>query len=258
MKRQFIKSNVDNNSAKTSPAQRTYLFSDLPKNVQENLLRLQNADGDFLKISSGETGRRVGLLILLILAFTGLAAIVADDSRDLKRIVVFSADALFLLIWFVYFLWRISQTFRSPLKNLIYLTPTQVIETLDGFVRYRELKAGEIVPQRRLRSSGFDYYLNIEFDDGDFYTYWFGNLKKNVQKGEIWAEKALIWKKEAVSAFQRGDTAYLESHNVFSKLSDTNTPVLQRKSRTHTENLLLIMTIALIILSGGFIYLLSK
>ncbi len=228
--------NFDNRSMKIPLAQRVYLFRDLPTNVQENLLRLQNTDGDFLKMSSGETGRRIGLLILVAMASIGLWAVVADGLLDLKRILVFSADVLILLLWFVYFVWRISKIFGSPLKNLIYLTPTQAIETLDGFVRYRELKDAEIASKQYLSDSGRTFTLKLEFDDGDFYNYWFGSYKKDLQKRKNWYEKALTWKKEAVSAFERGDTAYLESRSVFPKLSETNTPVLQRKSYTRAEN----------------------
>lgn len=245
--------NFNNRSTEIPLSQRVYAFEDLPPETQKNLLRLQNTDGDFLKISSGETGRRVGLLIILIFAFIGLAAIAADSSPDLKRIVVFSADALLLLLWFGRFVWQIFKTFSSPLKNLVYLTPTQVVETLDGFARYRELKDGRIVPQRRLRSSGLDYDLTVEFSDGDSYKFWFGNLKKNVLSGKDWEAKALSWQQEAVGAFQRGDKYYFESHDVFSKLSESNTPVLQRKPARQKENLLLIITILLYAINGAYL-----
>lgn len=52
--------NIKNNSPKEiSTAQRLFSYRDLPKDTQENLLRLQNTDGDFLRISSGEIERRI-------------------------------------------------------------------------------------------------------------------------------------------------------------------------------------------------------
>ncbi|MGI8788303.1 MAG: hypothetical protein ACR2HG_11140 [Pyrinomonadaceae bacterium] len=262
MKSQFAQENLDNKSAQIPPAQRVYAFADLPKETQEKLLQLQNTDGDFLKLSNGETARRVILLILLTSTIIGLAAIVADSSNDnsldLKRIIVFSADALLLLLWLIYFVWQLFKTVGSPLKNLVYLTPTQVIETLDGFFRCRELKDARIVSQQNLSDAGRTYTLNIEFDDGDFYNYWFGNYKKNFQRRNNWEAKARIWQSEAVSAFQRGDNNFFESHDVFSKLSESNTPVLQRKFTNQKENHLLIMTIALIVLNGSFIFYLTK
>ena len=123
--------------------------------TQEDLLRLQNSDGDFLRTTSGETERRVGLLVLVIMASVGLWAIIADSSLDLKRNIVFFVDAFVLFLWLVYLVWGIGKAVASPLKNRVYLTPTELIETIDGFVRRRELKdAGEIIAQQILDGFG--------------------------------------------------------------------------------------------------------
>ncbi|MET0752962.1 MAG: hypothetical protein ABWZ66_06295 [Pyrinomonadaceae bacterium] len=251
----------DNSAAEISPAQKVYSFADLLKETQEKLLQMQNTDGDFLKISSGETERRIALLILVIIASIGLAAIVADSSLDLKRIVVFSVDALLLLIWFVYLVRGIFKTLGTPLKNRIYITPTQVIETLDGTVRYRELKdSSEITVNKFSTDIGRRNKLDIKFGDGDAYQFYITGMSNSEQISlmQKWQEKAANWKHEAVSAFQRGDTNYLELQDVFSTLAETNTPVLQRQFRKGKKNLLLIITIAIITLNGAFIFFLTK
>lgn len=257
--------NIGNNSRAEIPlSERVYAFNDLPKDVREKLLQMQNTDGVFLKRGSGETARRIIFLVLLAMAFIGLTAIVTDDVNegilDLKRIFVFSADALVLLIWFVYFVWRISKTVGSPLKTLIYLTPTQAIETLDGFVRYRELRnAAEISVNKFWTDLGRRFTLDIKFDDGDSYQYYIAKVSYSEQLSatQKLQEKAMGWKKEAITAFERGDAAYFDSHDVFSKLSETDMPVLQIPPPHRTENVLLIMTIALIALNGVFIHFLS-
>ncbi len=111
---QIEQSDFDNRpTTEIPPSQRVYAFKDLPPQTKESLLRLQNTDGDFLKSSSGETGRRIVLLILTALAAVGLSAIVADSLPDTKRIVVFSADALILSVWFIYFVWEFFKTLGS-------------------------------------------------------------------------------------------------------------------------------------------------
>ena len=256
----------DNQSAaEIPPSQRVYAFRDLPKETREKLLRLQNTDGDFLRTSSGETERRVALLILAAMASVGLWAVAADaaadDLLDLKRIIVFSVDAFVLLLWLVRLVWGIGKTVASPLKNRIYLMPTELIETIDGLVRRRELKdADDIIANEYWTNSGRRNTLDIKFADGDFYQYRIFGFSTSAQLSvvEEWREKALSWQNEAVSASKRGDTNYLESQNVFSKLAETETPVLQRQYRTRKENLLLLMTIALIALNGSFVFFLTQ
>lgn len=252
---------VNNLPAEISPAQKAYSFADLPKDTQENLLRLQNSDGDFLKISSGVTERRVALFVLVIIVSIGLAAIVADSSLDLKRIIVYSADALVLLIWIAYLIWGIFKTLKTPLKNRIYLTPTQIIETLDGTVHYRELKdSSEINVNKFSTDVGRRYKLDITFDDGDAYQFYIPGManSKQISLMQNWQEKAANWKREAISASERGDTNYLQSHDIFPKLSESNTPILQRQFRTRKENVLLIMTILLLALNGAFVFFITK
>ncbi len=247
------------------PAQRVYAFNDLPPETEENLLRLQNTDGDFLRTTSGETERLVGLLVLVIMVSVGLWAIAADaaadNSLDLKRIIVFSVDAFVLLLWLARLVWGICKAVASPIKNRIYLTPNELIETIDGFVRRRELKdAGEIIASKYWTDSGRRHILEVKFADGDFYQYRIFGRSTSAQFSVIekWREKVLNWKSEAVSASKRGDTNRLESQNVFSKFAETKMPVSLRQYRTRKENLLLLMTIALIALNGAFVFFLTQ
>ena len=266
MNQQINRQSFDNRLAAEIPlAQRIYAFKNLPIETQENLLRLQNTNGDFLRTTSGETERRVGLLVLVIMVSVGLWAVAADASADgsldLKRIIIFSVDAFVLLLWLVYLVWGIGKVVASPVKNRIYLTSTELIETIDGLVRRRELMdSGDIVAHQYWTDSGRRYTLDVRFADGDFYQYRIFGRSTSAQLSVIeeWRKKALGWKSEAVSASKRGDTNYLESQNVFSKFAETKTPVSQRQYRTRKENLLLLMTIALIALNGSFVFFLTQ
>ena len=252
---------VNSAAVKISPVQRAYAFGDLPEDVRQKLLRLQNSDGDFLKLSSGETERRIVLLVLVMIAAICLAAVVADSAPDWKKIVVFCAVALLLSIWFGYLIRGIYNAFKTPLKNRIYLTPAQVIETLDGTVRYRELKdANEISVNKFSTDIGRRNKLNITFDDGDAYRFYIPGManSKQIALTQKWRETAANWKREAVGASGRGATNYLKPRDIFSTVAGANTPVLPKKTDRRTENILLIATIALLAVSGGFIYFLSR
>ena len=247
------------------PLKRVFAFKDLPKNIRKNLLRMQNSDGDFLKLSSGETARLVIFMILWILFFIGLAAIIADDVNeeimDAKRIIVFSIDVVLLFLWFVYFAAKLLEAFGARLKNRMYITPTEVIETFDEKIRFRELKdASEISVNKFSSDVGRRSKLEIKFDDGDAYSFYIGETSKSKQlsKMQNWQEKASNWKNEAVSAFQRGDTDYFKSHDIFTNLFESNVPILLRQSRTRRENLLLFATIILFTLTGAFIFFAAK
>ena len=164
-------------------------------------------------------------------------------------------------MWLARLVWGIGKAVASPIKNRVYLTPTELIETIDGFVRRRELKdAGEIIASKYSTDSGRRHILEVKFADGDFYQYRIFGRSTSAQLSVIeeWRKKALGWKSEAVSASKRGDTNYLESQNVFSKFAETKTPVSQRQYRTQKENLLLLMTIALIALNGAFVFFLTQ
>lgn len=228
--KQFIQPNVDNQSAaEILPAQRVYLFRDLPPDVQAKLLQVQNTDGDFLRLSNGVTGAKVILLILLSFGFAFFLAAFEFSLFDLRIILAISGGAFVFLLWFFYLVWGIFKSITSPIKNRIYLIPTQVIETTDGKIRYRELKdAAEISVNRYWNDNGRRSSLDIKFDDGDIYQYRLDAIRNSVQFSETktWQEKAVSWRNEAISAAQRGDTAYFDSLDVIQKSATANLPAL--------------------------------
>ena len=212
---------ANQSSAAIPQSQRVYSFDDLPQGVRDKLLRLQNSEGDFLSLSNSVTAGRVVWLCLLSFAFLFFLASFEFVSFDLKWILVFSSGASIFLLWFVYLVWKIFRAIRSPLKNRTYLTPTQVIETTDGQIRYRELKDAVEISVNRYRSDiGKRSSLEIKFADGDLFQYKLETNNNPVQLSETkkWQERAEIWRDTAISAAQRGDAAYFDSLDVMSVL----------------------------------------
>jgi hypothetical protein len=251
----------DNLTTEIPPSQRVYLFRDLPSDVQQNLLRLQNSDGDFLRYGSDLTYARGGLLFLLSV---GCVLFLADFLSFLdafenavfawKWVIVFSGGALIFALCFLYLCLGFFRTRRSPIKNGIYLTPTQVIETADGLVRYRELKdAGEISVNRW--EGGWRNALDIKFADGDLYQYILnvpGGYRGAAQFAETkrWQEKAGSWRNEAINAAQRGDRAYFDSLDVIQKSAMANSSALKKNFPSRLPmRLMFIITMAMILIT---------
>jgi hypothetical protein len=247
-------------SAEIPDSQRVYAFDDLPEVVRENLLRLQNTDGDFLRLSNSVTAGRVAWLCLLSIGFLFFLASFEFVSFDLKWILVFSSGASIFLLWFVYLIWKIYGGIRAPIKNQIYLTPTQVIETTDGFVRYRELKdAAGISVNKYWNDNGRSHTLDIAFTDGDAYQYKLAVVGNSAQLSETkqWEKTASAWRDEAASAFLRGDAEYFNSRDVLPKSATTTAPVLKKNSLNPLRRVLLKITFA-VFAAGCIVYLLIK
>lgn len=252
---QFIQARPDNRSSKEiSPANRVYRFRDLPQEIQERLLNLQNTPGDFLKL-----GDRRLLLWTILLGFFLFAlfifavACVASGLNLETTFSMFFGSGIFL-IWIFYFSWRIYKTVRSPLKNRVYLTPTQMIETNDGYVRYRELKDVSAVEFRTVRvRGGKNYILIFRLNDHDSFKYPFliGAFSSKGHEAESWQEKAVMWRNYAVNAFQRGDAAYFNSWNIFQGLSESNT--IARRKKTGVVPVIALLLITLMLPVMGFV-----
>lgn len=264
---QFYRQSFGSESAaEITPAQRVYLFRDLPKETQENLLRLQNTDGDFLRVRYVSTYTRGVLLIYLSIGFIlFLADIIEffDDFGfvfDLKWIIVFAGSALIFALCFLYLSWGFFRGRRSPIKKGIYLTPTQLIETADGLVRYRELKdTGEISVNEF--QGGWRTSLDVKFADGDLYKYnlfmnnYSARPSKHIGEAVTWKEKAGLWRDEAISAAQRGDTAYFDSLDVIQKSAAANLSVPGKYfSPRVLMRLMFIITIAMILFATIVFY----
>jgi hypothetical protein len=265
---QIRQENPNNNLTTESPSsQRVFAFKDLPANVQENLLRLQNSDGDFLRVSYVSAYTSGGLLIFLSIGFIlFLAAIIEflDDFEnvvfDLKWIIVLAGGALTFALCYSYLIWRFFRGRRSPFKNGIYLTPTQVIETADGLVRYRELKDTSEISINKFQG-GWRTALDIKFADGDFYkcNLYYNDYSappaKHIAEAEKWQEKICLWRDEAISAAQRGDTAYFDSLDVIQKSATANSPVLGKYFSPHWfMRLMFIITMAMIVFATIVFY----
>lgn len=251
---------ANQSSAEIPASQRVYAFEDLPKVIQDNLLRLQNTGGDFLSLSNSVTAGRVVWLCLLSIGFLFFLASFEFVSFDLKWTLVFSIGASIFLLWFVYLIWKIYGAIKAPIKNQIYLTPTQVIETTDGFVRYRELKdAAGISVNQYWSDNGRWHRLDIAFDDGDAYQYKLAVVGNSAQLSETkrWQETASVWRDEASDATKRGDAEYFNSRDVLPKSAMTIVPVLKKYSLNSLRRVLLKITFALFAL-GSLAYLLIK
>jgi hypothetical protein len=239
MNQQIKKENLNNDlTREIPPSQRVYAFKDLPREVQQNLLRLQNTDGDFLRVRYVSSYTSGGLLILLSIGFVLFLAdflLFLDDFEnvvlDLKWITVFSVGALIFALCFLYLSWGFFRGRRSPIKTGIYLTPTQVIETADGLVRYRELKdTGEISVNKF--QGGWRTSLDVKFADGDLYKYklFMNNYSappsRHIAEAEKWQEQAGLWRNKAISAAGRSDRVYFDSLDVIQKSAMANSSVL--------------------------------
>ena len=254
MKNQQIRQeNPGNNlTAEIPPSQKRYAFRDLPTEIQKKLLYLQNTDGDFLKTSEkGVVLARIIALLLLLNIFGAFAASFNFSPFDAARAFGFAVGFVLFALWTVYFGRGVYLSIKSPIKNHAYLTRTQLIETQKGTVKYRELKdVVEIVLDKaaaRTVSGGSDYILKLKFGDGDWCEYPFERWwKERLAEAEQWRERAVLWRDEAVSAFERGDKAYFDSYDVFQKSPMANVPVLEDGFRFLSPRFLFKITLALL------------
>ncbi len=257
--------NFDNRATtEIPPSQRVYAFKDLPPEVQQSLLRLQNSDDDFLRVRYVAANTRGYLLIFLSFGFILFLADIIEFLHDfenvvfdLKWIIVFAGGALIFALCFLYLSWGFFRGRRSPIKKGIYLMPTQVIETADGLVRYRELKDTSEISVDKFQG-GWRTSLDVKFADGDLYKYQlFMNLygvsfskqiPEQTAEAKKWQEKAGLWKNEAISAAQRGDAAYFDSLDVIQKSAEANLPVLNKYFPPRVMmRLMFIITMAMIL-----------
>ena len=265
MNQQIKRESFDNYlSAQIPPSRRVYAFKDLPPEVQQTLLRLQNSDGDFLRVRGVATDTSGGLLFLLsigfILFFADFLSFTDDFEYfgfDLKWTIVFSGGALTFALCYLYAFWGLFRGRRSPIKTGIYLTPTQVIETFDGLVRYRELKDTSEISVDKFQG-GWRTSLDVKFPDGDLYKYMLymnkydvpfsKQISEQLAYAKEWQEKVGLWRDEASGAAQRGDTAYFDSLDVIQKSAAANSPVLGKYfSPRLLMRLMSIITVAMIL-----------
>ena len=223
-------------------AKRFYSIHTLPKEIQAKLLRLQNTTGDFLRLRGASTLWWLVLLLpLALFAFAFYILIVG---------LVFGSAIFF--IWIAYFVWKFYKTPRSPIRNHIYLTPTQLIETKGGYVRFRELKDVREIEFRTIRGKGGStYFLICKFNDNDSFKYIFpiGMFSSKTAEANFWKDKAVMWRNYAINEFQNKDAAYFNSWNIFQGLSETNTPVVKKKSGILLFIMLLLITFSLPVIS---------
>jgi hypothetical protein len=260
---QINQQNFDNSAtAEIPPSQRVYAFKDLPPEVQENLLRLQNSDGDFLRVRYVSTYTSGALLFFLSIGFilflADFAAFLDVENVvfGLKWIIVFAGGALIFALCYLYLFWRFFSGRRAPIKKGIYLTPTQVIETFDGTVRFRELKDTSEISVDKYQG-GWRTSLDVKFADGDFYKYLLYmnrydepfalQIPRQLADAKKWQEKVGLWRDEAISAARRGDAAYFDSLDVIQKSATANSPVLGKYfSLRLLMRLMFIITMAMI------------
>ncbi|MGI8788304.1 MAG: hypothetical protein ACR2HG_11145 [Pyrinomonadaceae bacterium] len=239
MKNQQIRKEISDNNLPTEipPAQRVYAFKDLPNDVREKLLQMQKTDGDFLR-TDDKTSILANMIWLFSFVFIFESYLSSLDlsSLNLVKAIVFGVISVPFIYWIAYFGRAVYRTFTLPVKDHVYLTRTQIVETKDGAVRFFDLKDVvkielDKVPNQA-GSGGWDYILNFQFADGfyigcGFPRWW----KEHYAEAEQWREKSGIWRDEAADAFRRGDTAFFSANNIISKSAMVNLPVLKQSSR---------------------------
>ncbi len=138
----------------------------------------------------------------------------------------------------------------SRLK-ITYLTRTQLIETKNGTIKYRDLRdVVEIVLDKtanRSSSGGSDYTLKLKFADGDCYRYLFERWwTEHLSEAEQWREKATVWRDEAVGTAKRDDAAYFDSRYVIQKSAMANIPIFKESLRFLSPRFLFKITLLLL------------
>jgi hypothetical protein len=224
-------------AARVSHAEKMYSFNDLPKDVREKLLQMQNTDGDFLR--TGEKASILSNIIILFFLLTiygGFLSALNFASLKPAKVIVFGVISLFFVYWIAYFCWPLYRTFALPVKDHVYLTRTQIVEIKDGALRFFDLK--DVVQMAlnkvvyKTMSGGWNYILNFEFADGYFIGCVFPRCwKEPYPEAEQWREKANVWRDEAADAFLRGDVEFFRANDVISKSAIANLPTLKKSSR---------------------------
>lgn len=235
-------------STEIALANRVYSFRTLPQEIQEKLLRLQNTEGNFLRLSDGGTVLWAVLLVLALPAFMFSAFMIVASGINAESAVVLAVGSAIFLIWIAYFGWRLFKPASSPVGNNIYLTPTQLIQTKDGYVRYRELKDVSEIEFRTIRGNGGNSHVLIcKLHDNDSFKFIFslGMFAARTAEANSWKDKAVMWRNSAINAFQNGDAAYFNLFNTFQGLSEANTPAVKRKSGCLPVMILLLITFSL-------------
>lgn len=246
-----------NNESETLKSKgKFFRFKELPKDVQQKLLTLQNGNGDYYKLTSGFTTHflriiSAGIFFVLLWLFGLLYNVFADAGW---RAVWFSI-MLVLFIWFVYRSWRLANTLFSPIKEASYVTPTQSISVLtsvgDIFITYSDLKdfttniGFETKKIKRysgkLKWTETRHFMKIAAVDGTIRTISF----KSIAEAEKWREKFVQWINYARTAAEQNNAAYFNSWDVFRGAMQIAVENKPGNNGFYTLIALLIMTFAL-------------
>lgn len=263
---QISKETLNNNlTMEISPAQRVYAFTDLPKDVRGKLLLMQKTDGDFLRTDDkGSILAKIMWLFFFLSVFQSFLSSLNFSSFNLVKAIVFGIICVPFIYWIEYFGRAVYRTFALPAKDHVYLTRTQIVETKDGAVRVFDLK--DVVKielekfPNKMMSGGWDYLLIFGFADGyqigcGFPRWW----KEYYPEAEKWREKSIVWRDEAVAAFQRGDTAFFTANDIIAKSATANLPVLKQSSRFLFVSPRLMFKITFVmVLLNALIYVIAK
>lgn len=113
--------NFENHFAEeTLPSQKVYSFRDLPKDVRDKLLQMQNTDGDFLRTSEKSSVlAQVIFLFLVLNIFGGFVSAFDFSKTDAVKIIFFSIGCVLFALWTAYFGRNIYRMFAFPIKNHI-------------------------------------------------------------------------------------------------------------------------------------------
>lgn len=177
------------------------------------------------------------LLFVLSVGFILFIPEVADFFENfayygsgLKWIGVFTVGASMFALCYAFLIWRFFRGWRSVMKRGAYLTKTQVIEAVDGLIRYRNLKDASEISVNKFQG-GLQTSLDVKFPDGDFYKLklfmnkYYDPIPKQIIYANEWQEKAVAWRNEAASAALRGDIAYFDSQDIIPRSAEAVLPI---------------------------------
>ncbi len=205
---------------------KAFRYTDLPHDVQQKLLTLQNGNGDYYKfiIEYKIFGGILSIIILFVvmLFFGGLYRTFYDEGY---RALWFTVEFI-LFVWLVYGCFRVFRKSSAQIKQAIYVTPTQHIQVLEQSHNPRIFcndlkdftKTTEIKPIFYYRKVGNSRYKTIK-GYNLFITDKHGSRHRTEFKAETEAEHWRVifcnWIDYANQAFHQGNSAYFDSWDIF-------------------------------------------
>ncbi len=209
------------------PPLKHFRYSELPKEVRQKLLTLQNGTGDYFKTADGSVGSIIAGVISIFVFFVVISifAGVYKFFRSEGYQAVWFAILIVLLMWCGRYIWLFVNDIRSPIREGHYVTPTQHIHvpkaSPNPIVTCMDLtdcqRSLEINSYRTLHRAGKRTYAQTHYEI--IFTDKFGVSHKipmkNAGQAQQWCGKFLYWIDYANHAAQQGNRAYFDGWDIF-------------------------------------------